>query len=203
MSVKNIIFDLGGVLLNIDFNRTYDAFKDLGVSDLKSQFNLYAADKLFEALEIGAVSEDDFCTALLKKCKPGTSFEQIRNAWNAILVDFRLESLDFLSSLSDKYNLYLLSNTNSIHLTAFHQIFTKQTGKENFDAYFKEAYYSHLIKKRKPFPATYQHVIDLAGIKSAETLFIDDSKLNIDGAKEAGLNTYLLGKDERIEGIGL
>ena len=148
-------------------------------------------------------TETNFFSAIQEKCDPGTSFEQIRNAWNAILVDFRLESLHFLSDISNKYNLYLLSNTNSIHVTAFHQIFKEQTGKDNFDAYFKEAYYSNVIKKRKPYPATYQHVLELARINAGETLFIDDSKNNIDGAKEVGLYTYLLGKDERIEKIGL
>lgn len=86
MAVKNIIFDLGGVLLNIDFNRTYEAFRHLGVPDLKSHFTLYAADELFEALETGNLSEDEFCAALQEKCNPGTSFEQIRDAWNAILI---------------------------------------------------------------------------------------------------------------------
>lgn len=203
LSVKNIIFDLGGVLLNIDFNRTYEAFKMLGAADLKAQFTQYTSDELFEALEMGTISETNFFSAIQEKCDPGTSFEQIRNAWNAILVDFRLESMHFLSDISNKYNLYLLSNTNSIHVTAFHQIFKEQTGKDNFDAYFKEAYYSNVIKKRKPYPATYQHVLELARINAGETLFIDDSKNNIDGAKEAGLYTYLLGKDERIEKIGL
>lgn len=203
LPVKNIIFDLGGVLLNIDFNRTYEAFKMLGAADLKAQFTQYTSDELFEALEMGTISETNFFSAIQEKCDPGTSFEQIRNAWNAILVDFRLESMHFLSDISNKYNLYLLSNTNSIHVTAFHQIFKEQTGKDNFDAYFKEAYYSNVIKKRKPYPATYQHVLELARINAGETLFIDDSKNNIDGAKEAGLYTYLLGKDERIEKIGL
>lgn len=201
--VKNVIFDLGGVLLNIDFNRTNDAFKMLGAADFKSQFTQYTADELFEALEMGKITETDFYRAMQEKCNPGTSFQQIRDAWNAILVDFRLESLHFLSDINGKYNLYLLSNTNSIHLTAFNQIFREQTGGDNFDAYFKQAYYSHVIKKRKPYPATYQHVLDLAGIKAGETLFIDDSKNNIEGAKEAGLNVYLLGGEERIETIGL
>lgn len=201
--VKNVIFDLGGVLLNIDFNRTNDAFKMLGAADFKSQFTQYTADELFEALEMGKITETDFYKSMQEKCNPGTSFQQIRDAWNAILVDFRMESLHFLSNIAGKYNLYLLSNTNSIHVTAFNQIYKEQTGRDNFDAYFKQAYYSHVIKKRKPYPDTYQHVLDVAGINAGETLFIDDSKNNIEGAKEAGLNVYMLGREERIETIGL
>lgn len=200
-TIKNIIFDLGGVLLNIDYNRTAEAFKRLGAMDFKSQFSQYKADDLFEALEVGKISEKDFYTAMQKQCNEGTSFGDIKNAWNAILIDFRMESINFLNKLNKKYNLFLLSNTNSIHLTAFHEIFKSQTGRDNFDSYFKEAYYSHIINKRKPYPSTYTYILEHASINADDTLFIDDSKNNIEGALEAGLNVHWLAQDERIEDL--
>jgi len=198
-SVKNIIFDLGGVLLNIDYNKTSDAFKKLGATDFDSFYSQQGANEVFEALETGNISETDFYNTMQDHCLPNTTHEQIKAAWNAILLDFRKESLQFLSHLDSKYNLFLLSNTNSIHQAAFNNMFTRQTGHSNFDDFFTVAYYSHLIHKRKPYPSTYTFVLEDAGIIAEETLFIDDSKVNIEGATEAGLKTHWLTPGEKIE----
>ncbi|CAN5441726.1 HAD family phosphatase [soil metagenome] len=203
LPIKNIIFDLGGVLLNIDYNRTSEAFKKLGIlgfDDLYSQAN---ANHLFEALETGGIGEGEFYETIAKYCHPETPKIQMEDAWNKILIDFREGSLDFLKRLSEKYNLYLLSNTNSIHLTAFNKILGHQTGQNSLDEYFIKSYYSHLIKLRKPYRSTYQWVLQDAGLKADETLFIDDSVNNIKGANEAGLQTHLLLPSEKIQDLGL
>jgi glucose-1-phosphatase len=202
-AIKNIIFDLGGVLLDIDYQLTAAAFKKLGVRDFDDFFSQQQANQLFEDLETGTVSEADFYANMLLHCQSGTTEAAVKHAWNAILQTFRLSSLQYLPQLKNKYNIYLLSNTNSIHLTAFNEIFTMQTGQTNFDAVFKKAYYSHLINKRKPYTATYQWVLNDAGIEAASTLFIDDSKVNIQGALEAGLATHWLQKNQQIENLGL
>ena len=198
-TIKNIIFDLGGVLLNIDYNKTSEAFKKLGASDFDSFYSQQGANEIFEALETGNITEEDFYNTMLLHCNPGTNPEQIKAAWNAILLDFRNDSLQFLFQLKDKYKLFLLSNTNSIHQKAFNKIFAKQTGLASFDDFFIGAYYSHLIHRRKPYPSTYTFVLQDAGISPDETLFIDDSTVNIEGAIEAGLKTHLLTPDEKIE----
>jgi glucose-1-phosphatase len=201
--VKNIIFDLGGVLLNIDYNKTSDAFKKLGASDFDSFYSQQGANELFEALETGNITETVFYNTMQEHCSPNTTHEQIQEAWNAILLDFRKESLQFLFHLRDNYNLFLLSNTNIIHQVEFNKIFTRQTGYSSFDDFFIKSYYSHLIHKRKPYPATYTYVLQDAGINNEETLFIDDSKVNIEGASEAGLRTHWLTPGEKIELLGL
>jgi glucose-1-phosphatase len=203
MQIKNIIFDLGGVLLNIDYNKTSDAFKKLGASDFDSFYSQQGANDLFEALETGNITEAAFYSAMQDHCSPGTTYEQIQAAWNAILLDFRMESLQYLSHLQDKYNLFLLSNTNSIHHTEFCKIYTRQTGKSRFDDFFVKSYYSHVMHKRKPYPSTYTFVLQDAGINIEDTLFIDDSKVNIEGAAEAGLNTHWLTPGEKIELLNL
>ena len=201
--IKNLLFDLGGVLLNIDYNKTADAFKKLGVHQFDELYSQAVANHLFEALETGEISEADFYTSIQQYCHPSTTQQQIEMAWNAILLNFRIESLECLATLKNKYNVYLLSNTNSIHLTAFHKSFKEETNKANLDDYFIKAYYSHKIHKRKPYPATYQFVLEDAGIKADETLFIDDSFNNIEGAKEAGLQVYHLLATQKIEDIKL
>jgi len=167
---------------------------------LYSQAN---ANDLFEALETGTISEDDFYKSLQNYCHPATTRHQMQSAWNAILLNFRVESLSVLEELKKNYNIYLLSNTNSIHLTAFNEILLEQTGKPTLEGYFIKSYYSHLINKRKPYIATYEWVVKDANILAAETLFIDDSINNIIGANEAGLQTHCLLPQETIQQLDL
>ncbi len=203
MAIKNIIFDLGGVLLNIDFNKTKQAFENLGVKDFDSFYTKESANPVFEALETGHISNEEFYAALQKHCNPGTSFSQIQAAWNEILVDFRKESIAALPQLANQYTIYLLSNTNSIHHAAFTAMFEKEFDGKDFDSHFTRAYYSHKLQKRKPYPETYSYVVKDAGIIAAETIFIDDSVANIEGAETAGLQTKHLLPAERIESLGL
>lgn len=199
--IKNLLFDLGGVLLNIDYNKTATAFKLLGVKQFDELYSQADANDLFESLETGKISEEDFYLAIKSFCNPDVTHQQIETAWNEMLLNFRTNSLNHLIKLKEHYNIYLLSNTNSIHLTAFNKIFQNDTGIDNLNDYFIKAYYSHLIQERKPYALTYKNVLEDAGIKAEETLFIDDSIKNIKGAKEAGLQVYHLLDGEKIEDI--
>jgi glucose-1-phosphatase len=201
--IKNLLFDLGGVLLNIDYNKTAGAFKKLGVAQFDEMYSQAGANILFESLETGKISEPDFYTDIRQYCNPSVTKQQIEAAWNAILVNFRKDSLACLEELAKKYNLYLLSNTNSIHFTAFHKMFREETGKADMDDYFIKSYYSHKIHMRKPYTDTYHFVMNDAGITAAETLFIDDSIVNIEGAEKAGLKVHHLKTDQKIEDITL
>ena len=199
--IKNLLFDLGGVLLNIDYNKTATAFKLLGVKQFDELYSQADANDLFESLETGKISEEDFYLTIKSYCNPEVTHQQIESAWNEMLLNFRTNSLNHLIKLKGQYNIYLLSNTNSIHLTAFTEIFRKETGKRELNDYFKKAYYSHLIHERKPYTLTYKTVLEDAGIKAEETLFIDDSIKNIKGAQEAGLQVHHLLDGEKIEDI--
>ena len=198
-AIKNIIFDLGGVLLDIDYHKTANAFSNLGVQQFDALYSQANANHLFEALETGTIKEDAYYESLQGYCRPETSRQQMQSAWNAILLNFRKESLSKLAELKAKYNIYLLSNTNSIHLTAFNQILLEETGNPSLDGYFIKSYYSHIIQMRKPYLATYEWVLQDANIIAAETLFIDDSINNIKGAMEAGIQTHLLLPTETIQ----
>lgn len=199
--LKNIIFDLGGVLINIDYKKTEQAFTDLGVTNFREMYAQYAADELFESLETGHTSEERFYEFMTQKGNKLLEPVQVQKAWNAMLLDFRVESLQFLESLKEKYALYLLSNTNAIHKSAFDKIFTDQTGLPTMDTFFKKAYYSHMIGFRKPNENIYEYVLKDAGINARETLFIDDSVNNLEAAARLGIRTHLLLPEERIEGL--
>lgn len=201
--LKNIIFDLGGVLLDLDYTKTSDAFKKLGIKDFDLHFSQFTADELFEKLETGKISEEAFFNTVIKLCDKGTSLQEVENAWNAMMLDFRADSLVYLKQLKKQYSIYLLSNTNSIHLRAFQSIFTRKTGEKSLDVYFDKAYYSHLIGLRKPHLATYEYVLQDAGMSASETLFIDDSIHNIQAATQVGIKTHLLLSTEKIQDVPL
>ena len=200
-ALKNIIFDLGGVLINIDYKKTEHAFTRLGVPDFRKMYAQFTADELFESLETGHTSEERFYEFMTKKGSRPLETLQVQAAWNAMLLDFRVESFKFLEILKKKYDLYLLSNTNVIHKSAFDKIFTEQTGLPSMDPYFKKAYYSHMIGLRKPNDNIYEYVLQDAGIAAGETLFIDDSANNIEAAAKLGIRTHLLLPGERIEDL--
>ena len=202
-ATKNIIFDLGGVLLNLNYQKTIDAFKNLGIKNFEVMFTQFKADELFERLETGHISEVDFYEAVKKRTAETVSTTDIEKAWNAMLLDFRADSLVFLESLSPQYKIYLLSNTNTIHLRCFQNIFTNQTGHASLDKYFIKSWYSNEVGLRKPHKEIFEFVLQDENLTAEETLFIDDTLINIEGAKTLGFKTHHLLSTEKIEDIKL
>ena len=198
-ATKNIIFDLGGVLLDLDFQRSVDAFEKLGLKNFENMFSQFKADELFEKLETGRLSEAEFYAAVKERTEIQITNEQIDHAWNALILNFRPASLELLKQLSANYKLYLLSNTNSIHLKFFKKLFTKETGKSLLDAYFIKAWYSNEVGLRKPGAQIFEFVLQDENLIAAETLFIDDTWINIETAHKMGFKTHHLLPNERIE----
>ncbi len=190
--IKNIIFDLGGIFIEIHFPKTENAFKSLGVANWSQFYTQSSASALFEKLETGKINPEEFYDGFRKESGVNLTDQQIRDAWNAMLGTFPPERLQWLQEVGRKYNIYLFSNTNRIHYIAFQKIFRESTGKQNFDDYFIKAHYSHELGLRKPYPSSYTKLLEIEKLKPDETLFIDDTAKNIEGAKEAGLQTILL-----------
>ena len=191
MAVRNIIFDLGGVFIDIHYHKTRDAFTALGVTDFDALFQQSYSNPLFAQLERGEVSPEDFYDAFRATTGLEVSNAQIAGAWNAMLGDFRPDSIAVLPAVKELHSIFLLSNTNQIHHEAFTTQYLHNFG-HHFDAHFHVAHYSHLLGLRKPDVACYQAVLQQHGLLAAETLFIDDTPKNIAGAEAAGLQTLLL-----------
>lgn len=201
-TAKAIIFDLGGVLLDIDFRLTEKAFTDLGVKDFSSFFNQFHSNALFKKLETG-VDEELFYQEFRSETGLALTDEQIKDAWNALLLNFRTESLAILPQLRQKYQLYLLSNTNEIHLQEFQRRYKLLQQQQEFDDLFDAAYYSHRIGLRKPNASAYEYVLNAHQLTAAETIFIDDSINNIEAAQQLGLQTIHLVPGMKVEALGL
>ena len=198
-----IIFDLGGVILNIDYNLTRYAFEDAGIKNFHEMYSQANADDLFSKLETGRISEEDFYNEMNKRTRLDLPKEQIRNAWNAMLLTFREDSLEFLDSIRSKYKLFLLSNTNHIHLHAFNKIYHRTKRDKPFDEYFDELYYSCEIGLRKPNADIFEFVLKNNSLEPEKTIFIDDSVQNVDAAREVGIRGILLRPGKAIEELGL
>ncbi|MGI8581804.1 MAG: HAD family hydrolase [Chitinophagaceae bacterium] len=202
-NIKAIIFDFGGVILNIDFSKTSRAFRELGVKGFDDMYSQKNANPLFQHLEVGKLNEEEFYDAFRKATSVKTTNQEIRFAWNALLLNYRREALHTLKTIIDKYRLYLLSNTNIIHQQAFNKIFTEEIGDGSLNDSFDKIYYSHEMSYRKPDKEAYEYVLKENNLSPSETLFIDASIQNIEGAKAVGLQTIFLKDGMGIEELNL
>ena len=187
MTIKNIIFDLGGVLLNLDIKRALNHFRNLGVHNIEEIFNPGQPSNAFRDFEVGLINDEQFIESLKGMCGVSISDQQVIDSWNAMLVDFPKERIDFLKELKKKYRLFLFSNTNAIHLDFFRQIYRKSFGDTSLDELFEKAYYSHLIKMRKPDLAAFELILKDNNLKAGETAFVDDTLVNVEAARKVGM----------------
>jgi putative hydrolase of the HAD superfamily len=201
--IEAIIFDLGGVILNIDYNLTRRAFENYGINNFNEMYSQAAADDLFDDLETGKIKEVDFYKEFNKHTGLILSEDKIQTAWNAMLLNFREKSLEFIDSLQTKYKLFLLSNTNHIHLKAFNKIYLENKRDKPFENFFNKAYYSCEIGLRKPNANIYEFVLRENNLDAGKTLFVDDSAQNIEAAKTLGMQTILLASGKYIEDLSL
>lgn len=190
--IKNIIFDLGGVLLNIDYDLTLQAFQKLGIKNFNQFYSQAKQSAIFSLLETGKISADIFCNEIRIIGEISSPNNDIIDAWNSMLLDFPQERFDFLKTINKRYNSFLLSNTNSIHLEALNKLILEKNNVSNLNSYFLATYYSHLVGLRKPHPEIFQHVIDDNNLNPESTLFIDDSVQHVNGAKSIGIQSVLL-----------
>jgi glucose-1-phosphatase len=197
-TVKNIIFDLGVVLINIDYQLTAEGFRKLGVENFERQYAYHGQKELFNRFERGLLSPEEFCEEIRRITSPGLSDAQVREAWNAMLLDFPPERVELLRRLRSRYRLFLLSNTNSIHVEAFRASLLTQYGFDIFTELFEKAWFSNEMGMRKPERSIFEHVLNAHNLIPGETLFIDDVKANTDAALELGIQALLLPPGEDV-----
>lgn len=198
--VKNIIFDLGGVLLNIDPNLTIRAFESLGLSDVIKPEGWGYKDDIFLKMEKGLISDDEFRKGVRKLLRQPVNDADIDTAWCAMLIDFPEDRIALLQELKSKYQLYLFSNTNNIHVNYFHHLFQKKFHFPISELFVKD-YYSNEIKSRKPSLESFQIVLNDAGLNPTRTLFIDDLDKNIEGARQAGMHAIHLNSNQNLQDL--
>jgi len=199
--ISTIIFDLGGVLLNLDPDRTRTAMTGLGIGHFDELFTVHKATELFNRLETGGVEPRLFVDTLIREADRPVTAPEIVEAWNAMLLDFRTDSLHFLERLKEKRHVLLFSNTNAIHYDAFQRTLRETTPWRRLEDLFHTAYFSHILGRRKPEVSAFEAIVEEQELDPATTLFVDDNLQNVLGARAAGLQAYHFPLHEKVEEI--
>lgn len=205
--IKNIIFDLGGVIINLDTQRTIDAFNKISQIPFEEVYSQAEQIELFNLFDKGKISDFEFFSELRKRIRYDGPEVDLLFAWNAMLLDIPEQRLDLLVEMKQDYNTFLLSNTCEPHIAAFERDLYLEHGVKNFNDYFEEVYYSCRLGMRKPDKEIFEWVLRKNKLIPEETVFIDDSIQHVKGAGACGIKAYLLPKNmevaELIKELGL
>lgn len=200
--IKNVIFDLGNVILNIDTKLSEKAFAKHDLNNFGELYTLAAQSEIFDRLEVGRISPSDFYAEFRHLTNSNLSNEIIRDCWNALILDYPPARINLLADLKQKCRTFLLSNTNRIHYEFYNPIINQQFGYDGLESLFEKAYFSHEIGIKKPDSKIFEYVLEKSQLNPTETLFIDDNKANIEAASVLGIHTLWL-KDNNLEFVGL
>jgi len=193
--IKNIIFDLGGIVVNLDRQGCVDSFKAIGATEVSDYVDDSKQEDVFHELEIGAISVAKFCDQVRYKAQFDATDEQICAAWNTMIKEIPVKRIEKLIELHDSYTTYLLSNTNEIHWKYCYDKLFPYHGL-SADNYFEEIFLSYEMHLIKPSEAIFTSVLEQTGIKAEETLFIDDSEVNCAAARRLGIKTRCVKQSE-------
>lgn len=196
--IKNIIFDFGGVLLNLDINRTINEFNKISRIPFEEIYTQAKQEDIFNLYDKGKISDYEFFTELRRVIRYEGEDEKMLFAWNAMLLDVPEHRLDLLVDLKAQYRTFLLSNTCETHISSFERSLYLHHGVKNFSDYFERLYYSCRVGMRKPEKEIFEMVLQQNKLKPEESVFIDDSEQHVKAAGECGINAYLLPKNMEV-----
>lgn len=189
-TIKNIIFDLGGVIIDLDRDQAVRSFEAIGVEDANQLIDAYEQKWIFQDLETGRIGVEEFCDKLRKHTGKDLPFEDIKKAWMGFIVDTPQYKLDYIAELRKQYKLYLLSNTNPIIQLEWAQTNRFTAAGRPINAYFDKLYTSYEVGVTKPDRRIFDFMLRDSGIRPSESLFVDDGKSNIEMAEQLGFHTY-------------
>ena len=184
-AIRNILFDLGGVILDIDVQATLQRFYDLGFPAKLMNYPHNMATDLFYRFETGKIGIPEFRDEIREISGVDVSDHELDKAWNAMLIRIPVERTRLIERLATRYRLYMLSNTSALHVPVFEEMYERASGIP-MEKVFTKIYYSHLIGWHKPDREAWEYVLKDAGIKAQETLFLDDNIHNIKASQELG-----------------
>ena len=187
--IRNIVFDLGGVLVDLDFKAAINGLQEAGFANVKEQLLAFDRGGIFQKFEVGEITADEFRTAIRENSTVTLTDEEVDALWNLMLLEIPREKLELILELRGKYMVYLLSNTNSIHWDYVCKNAFNYRGFRVED-YFEETFLSYEMHLAKPDKAIFEKVLHDANLLPEETLFIDDSEANCKAAQEVGIHAH-------------
>lgn len=200
--IKNLILDMGGVILDVDYKKIFEEFKQFGCKNIQSFFTQQAQIPLVDDFEKGLISPAEFRKEVRKITNLNIEDKDLDGVWNSMILGVRKADVELLKTLRNKYDkIFLFSNTNEIHIESVKNLFFKALGYDVFATMFDKVYFSNEIHLRKPDVESFDFVVKDAKIEKKETLFIDDTLQNVLGAEKSGLNAYLLDNNQTLTEI--
>jgi len=200
-NIETIIFDFGGVVLDIDPQITIKEFQKLGFKEVAKTQSKEFIEDIIRKFERGIYTPEVFRNRLRAFLDLDITDQQLDDAWNALLYDIPAERIDILEQVKKNYQMLLLSNSNEIHYDLYVRDLQLRFGYREFDELFHKAYFSFDLHLSKPDPEVFEFIIYQHDLDPSKTLFIDDNEMNIEAASKLGLRTYLLVKPELIRDI--
>lgn len=187
--IKNIVFDMGGVLVDLKFDKALEAFREMGLEHPENYINPYRQSGVFLQLEEGTISDGEFVREFSKILGREVTLGELQWAWHEFLDKVNVEKLRYVESLRSKYKVYLLSNNNSLVLSWADTPAFSEDGKP-ISAYFDKMYLSYELHLTKPGREIFDYMIADSGLVPEETLFIDDGPKNIEAGRALGFHVY-------------
>lgn len=196
-NIENIIFDLGGVIINLNFENTFKKFSEIFKKELKPEiFNDHKKYGFFRDYEVGRINDHEFRTYIKNLADFPIEDQLIDDAWIAMLQDIPKDRISWIYEATKRYNCVVLSNTNSIHVQYFENFFNKATPFGYPKDVFQKLYYSHEIGERKPDSVAFEHVLHDSGFNPKKTVLFDDLKENLAAAKKLGIQTEYVERNQ-------
>ena len=189
-NITTLIFDLGGVIVDLDWNQCIRNFEKIGINDMEKLVSTTLQKGFVLDYEMGLTSDDQFRTEIRKYAVSEVTDDQIDYAWTSLLVGIPAEKLDLLMELRKKYKVLMLSNTNNLSFRFSLEMFT--VGGRQVDDYFDKCYLSYMMRLAKPSPEIFLALLQDAGLKAEECLFLDDGIHNIQAAEKLGFNVQFI-----------
>lgn len=199
--IENIIFDLGEVIIDLDIEASAEAFRQILPPSTPSVYSYKAQTPIFDLLETGKISPEEFRNGLRQLSHAPLSDEDIDRAWNIMLLELPQKKVDLVQNLRATYQTFVLSNTNVIHIDYVNQFLLPPLGLKTLDEIFDHVYYSHEIGQRKPDEAAYTFILNKHELNPQKTLFIDDKLENIEAAQALGIQTIHLKNSEDLYAV--
>lgn len=188
--IKNIVFDLGGVLIDLSHDQAVRRFEEIGVVDAAQLLDPYEQKGIFLEVENGTITADEYCQKLREHTGKDLSYEEIKHAWLGFIVDVPQYKLDYLLELREHYNVYLLSNTNPIIQEGWARTDQFSAAGRPIGDYFDKMYTSYEVGVTKPDRKIFDYMIADSDLIPSETLFVDDAKSNVEVGRYLGFQTY-------------
>jgi glucose-1-phosphatase len=199
--IKNIIFDFGGVILDIEPQLTINELKKLGIDDTTGFLNKDFKENVMDKFERGILTPEGFRQKVREVVGTDVCDQEIDDAWNALLLDIPKERIAVIEQVKQNYQIFLLSNSNEIHYELYLRDLQLRFGFYEFDQLFHKAHFSFDLHLSKPNPEIFEFVMNQHRLVPAETLFIDDTLEHIEAARKLGLRTYHLVKPVRVRDL--